>query len=77
MKDAPCNATDPQITAIQNGLLQLEASLGYFEQTSHGSLGPFTIEGVAESLVAAVNKPTAFTISDLAQRIRRYVNESQ
>lgn len=54
---------------IRNALLELHAQLGEYEQTTHGCLGPFTMAGVAASLEECYREPSAYTISDLAQKI--------
>jgi hypothetical protein len=54
---------------IRECLADLSKRLEGFEHTTHGGLGPFTIEAAADALVECYNRPKAYTISDLAQHI--------
>lgn len=49
--------------------------LSDFEQTTHGRIGPSTIEEVAESLVAAFREPNAYNISSLSQAAKRFAGD--
>lgn len=60
----------PVCDTILSALLQLRIALADYEQTTHGGIGPNRIEDVAKALVDAYSKPTAYTISELDNKIR-------
>ena len=61
---------------IQNALERLMVDLGEYEQTTHGSLGPFEIESVALALVNCYQNPRGYEVSELSQKIRGLLKES-
>jgi hypothetical protein len=60
---------------IVNALSQLADDLGQFEQTTHGSTGPFNFIRLGDSLAAAYRKPDSYFVSDLSQMCRGILNE--
>lgn len=58
---------------IRQLLSELEDKLSGFEQTTHGCLGPFTIDAIGECLAAAYRTPSAYHISNLAQEISGFL----
>ncbi len=54
--------------SISQGLKSLSLHLGYYEQTTQASVGPFTIEQIAEQLIRCWHEPTPFNVSELGQR---------
>lgn len=59
--------------AVRSAITDLDAELGNFEQTTHGSLrASGTVQQLAKSLVAAYLNPTAFNISELSQSIEAF-----
>lgn len=65
----------PVRQVIRDALVSLSENLGQFEQTTHGCMGPFNIEALAEALVGAYKVPGAFSISELAQHIDGFVGK--
>lgn len=65
--------------SIKEWFCLLQRELGHYEQTTHGSLVAqgCGIEEVAEMLVQVYNSPGAHSISELAQRIDGFVEESR
>jgi hypothetical protein len=59
----------PARSIIRQGLLDMASELAKLGMTTHGSLGPHSIERVAEALVDAWKDPRAYTVSELYQRI--------
>lgn len=62
------------VDCIDFHLKALMLSLGWYEQTTHGCLGPFTIETVAAALIKAHNEPSSYNISTLSQNIQGFLN---
>lgn len=62
-----------QKTAIRDALRSLQQSLGRFEQTTHGRLGPATINDVASELAACYENPNAYQTSQLSQVIEAFL----
>ncbi len=60
---------------IMNALARLADDLGQFEQTTHGSTGPFNFIRLGDSLADAYRTPDAYFVSDLAQMCRGIVRE--
>ena len=60
---------------IINALSQLADDLGQFEQTSHGSTGPFNFIRLGAELAAAYRTPDAYYVSCLSQMCRGIVKE--
>jgi hypothetical protein len=67
----------PVRAVIRDALRTLADGLSHFEQTTHGSLMArmATAELVSEALVRAYDKPDAYSISELSQRIRAFVGQ--
>lgn len=61
---------------IRDKLKELSKLCRNYEQTTHGSLGPFAIEHVGDALAECYRKPTAYTISELAQCIDGWLLEN-
>ena len=54
---------------IRNALARLSDDLKKFEQTTHGTMEPYCMDGVARALVACYENPSAYTVSTLSQVI--------
>lgn len=64
---------------IENALRQLQFTLGFFDQTTHGSifLNGVGIDAVADALTRCYQEPTAYTISQLSQVIDAFCREKK
>jgi hypothetical protein len=74
---APKPPEHPALAGIRNNLFNLAIGLNDFEQTTHGNMGPHTIQSVADALVRCYENPTSYTISDLNQVIDGFVGGSE
>ncbi len=61
--------------AILQALTRLADDLGQFEQTTHGSTGPFNFIRLGDELAFAFRQPDAYSISCLSQMCRGIVKE--
>jgi len=56
---------------VVHSLGHLRQALEQFEQTTHGSLSEFSIEGFAARLILAWNDPTPYNVSELYQLVQK------
>ena len=69
------NTEHPVRAVIREHLRNLAAALGQFEQTTHASLFlPGSMWNVTEALRDCYEKPSAFRISELDQRLTSFTD---
>lgn len=67
----------PVRMVIRAALSVLEDHLGHFEQTTHGSLGPHTMESICKKMLECYRECGAYEISELAQSIRGLLKQHE